>query len=200
MLNVEKLRASIAAHIGQVMTPEIACAIEMGAYDFEDHAIATDQFAPVTYDGIRFQAESLRAILAEIHPLHEAHYRETEQHRLGIPLNMNYAALAEAERVGNLLQFTARDCQTGALVGNLRMFLHDSLHTQTPFAAEDTMFILAPYRAGWRGVKFLRYVEAALYQFGTREIRVDAKLVNRVNQLLKRCGFMPASTGFVKFL
>ena len=142
------LRQALGAHLGQVLTPEIAAAIEVAALAPQDRSIDPSAFGATKHDGYSIQAERFVDALDEIHELHVAHWGETEKHRHGLALNPDYLTMIARERNGDLLQFTMRTAD-GRLVGNLRMFLATSLHTQTRYASEDSLFILPEHRGGF---------------------------------------------------
>jgi GNAT superfamily N-acetyltransferase len=168
--------------------------------DDADRAVDPASFVPreVETAGRLFvlAAESFRGIRGELEALHEAHWLETEKHRHGLALRPDYPALDFDERVGRLVQFTAR-CD-GALVGHLRMYLGCSRHTSTRFAQEDTLYVIPECRGGMLGLALMRYAERCLLQMGVREIRADSKLVNHADVLMRRLGYTPVATQFVK--
>ena len=193
------LREALSSQLGSVLTPELAATIEFLAFDRTDHAIDPARFVPRAYRGILFAVESFRAVLPELEPLHAAHYAETEKHLPADAMAPDYAYMAERERIGSLLQFTARDAD-GALVGNLRMYLGFSLHTGRRFAEEDTFYLAPAARRGWVANAFLAYAEDALAELGITEARADTKLVNTASKLLRRRGYAPIAIKFIKQL
>lgn len=195
-ITTDSLRKAMAPYLGSVLTPEIAAAIELAAHDGEERAHDPAKFGRVAYHDITFQAESFRAILDELHPLHEAHFAETEKHLQGQALRPNYAYMAERERIGSLIQFTAR--RQGQLVGNCRMYLHTSLHTGVQVAEEDTLFLLPACRRGFAALRFLRFVEASLIGIGVREIRANSKVVNQAHRLMDYMGYTHFANQYVK--
>jgi len=147
--------------------------------------------------GLLFRAERMRDVLAELHPLHQAHWLETEKHRHGLPLAPDYDAMLADERAGRLVQFTARD-ERHELVGNLRMYLGVSRHSGTKFATEDTLYLAPKARGGFTALALMRFAERALLSIGVREIRADSKLVNNAGALMRRMGYEPVATQYVK--
>jgi hypothetical protein len=147
--------AALHKHVGQLVTPQVARAVLADLYP--ERAIDPAQFPAQAYDGVLFQAESLRAILPELHEQHLAHWAETERYRAGSAMNPDYEHMRAAERDGRLLQCTVR--QDGALVGNLRAYLYRDLHTQQLGATEDTLFLSPPARRGFIAGHLIRYVE-----------------------------------------
>lgn len=193
------LREALGKYIGSVLTPEVAATIEHMAFDRADYAIDPARFAPQEFRGLTFAVESFRAILIELDELHRMHFAETELHLQGVELDPDYPYLAERERMGTLLQFTARD-GSGRLAGNLRVYLGKSLHTGRHFAEEDTIYLVPTARRGRNADAFMDYAEGILAQLGCEEARADTKLVNRAGQWLQRRGYSPIATRFIKLL
>ena len=143
-MSTSQIRHVLSAHIGKVLTPELACEIELAATAPDGKAIDPQSFGETEHDGYVIRAERMADILPELHPLHVLHWSETEVWRHRVPLNPDYLAMVAMERSGRLIQFTVR--HQGELVGNLRIFIQTSLHTQTLFASEDTLFIRKNHR------------------------------------------------------
>lgn len=198
MITIDSLRNAIASQFGKVLTPEVAVEIEKAAIDRADRSLSPDLFGKDKYHGVVFQVESFRRILPELHILHEAHFGETEKHLQGQVMRPNYDYMAERERVGSLLQFTARSLD-GKLVGNCRMYLTNSTHTGVKVAEEDTLFLLPEARKGLVALKFLRYVESCLVEIiGVREIRANSKVVNKAHRLMDFMGYTHFANQYVK--
>jgi hypothetical protein len=197
-LSHNNLRQSLGSFLGQVLTPEIAAAIEIGSIDNEDRSHSPEKFGSKVNGDLVFRVERFRDIIDELHVLHEQHFAETERHRHGFGLNPNYDYMAEMERRGQMLQFTARTVDGGKLIGNIRMYVQDSLHTGTQYASEDTFYILPEYRKGWTALRFWRFMEESVRAIGVREIRTDSKVVNKVNKLNEYCGYKHVASKYIK--
>lgn len=192
------LRDALHAHFGAVLTPDLAVQIEFDAHDRAERGIAPARFAPRMYRNLVFRVESLRAILPELEPLHAAHFEETEKHLAGFELKPDYAYMAERERMGTLVQFTARD-EPGKLVGNLRMYLSTSLHTGSLFAEEDTFYLAPEVRKGFAALSMLRYAEDMLTgALGVREVRASTKIVNAASKLMDYRGYAHVANQYIK--
>lgn len=196
------LRQALASSLGKVLTPDVAAMIEMSSLDREDRSHNPEKFGVREYrtDGklIEFRCEKFRDVLPELHILHEKHFSETEVHRLGFGMDPNYDYMEEMERLGQMLQFTARDTETGALVGNIRMYVNESLHTKTLYANEDTLYILPEYRKGFIAIRFMQYVEGCLKSIGVREVRTDSKTLNKAHRLVEYLGYKHVANKYVK--
>ncbi|MDZ7892318.1 MAG: hypothetical protein U5L73_11250 [Rhodoferax sp.] len=193
-----QLSIALSQYIGKTLTLEDAKAIAKAVSATPDRSHDPRQFEPATYQRLTFQVERFADIEEEIHPLHVAHYAETEAYRAGVPMNPDYAHFRRCERDGGLLQFTAR--AQGELVGNIRMYLFNNLHTQTLSAKEDTFFMTPAVRKGFSAIRFWQYMERCLQQIGVQEITTDSKLVNQVGRLNTYLGYTHVANVFHKFL
>lgn len=198
MSNLQQFRTAMVKHLGQVMTPEVAAAIEQEAFYIPDNSHNPTKFGLKEYKGMVFQAERIRDIIEELHVLHEAHYQETEKYRHGLEMRPNYDAFMDYEQAGRLIQFTCRDIESGKLVGNIRMYVTTSLHTDTLMATEDTYYVLPEYRKGFAALRFWQFMEDCLKSIGVREIYTDSKVVNKVHKLNEYCGYKHVANRYVK--
>lgn len=197
-LSHQNLRQALASNLGKTLTPEVAVAIEMAALDAEDRSHNPTKFGEREYKGIVFRAERFADILPEMHKMHEEHFAETEIHRLGFGLNPNYDYVMDMERLGKMVQFTARNIETGELAGNIRMYVQASVHTQTLYANEDTLYIRPAYRKGFMAVRFMQFVEDALKSIGVKEVRTDSKTLNKAHKLVEYLGYKHVANKYVK--
>lgn len=196
----------MAKYLGQQLLPEVAAAIEAEVFYQPDLSVDPGQFAPEEYDGLMFGVESFRAIVDELHPLHEAHFAETERARGGQELRPQYDYLFASERAGKLVQFTAR--AGTELIGNIRMYLFDDLHTGTLGAREDTLFVRADHRRGLRAARFTAYAEKVLAALGVADVWCDTKILfdehgnvtRDVGVLMRRMGYAHVANRYHKRL
>jgi hypothetical protein len=197
---IDKTHAAItlAKAIGKTLTPELAAEIARELFQSPDLARPPGFFEPGAYKGYVFALESFRAILPELHALHVMQYTETETYRAGIPLNPDYDAIARSEHDGQLMQFTAR--RDGVLVGNMRIYLTQSRHTQTLVASEDTFYFLPEHRRGFLAVRLWQYVERCVIAAGAREIFFDSKTVNRADSIATYLKYKPFGIKFSKVI
>lgn len=162
-------------------------------------AYAPEQFGTASSGSYTIQVERFADVLDELHALHVLHWHETEKHRAGLPMRPDYVTLMAHERAGRMLQFTVRHAGTAELVGNLRMYLAQSTHTQTTYAQEDTLYLKPEHRGGFTAMALIRFAEGALRSIGITEIRIHSKLVNNADVLMRRMKYQPVALEFVKF-
>lgn len=203
-MEITPLHRALAAFLGQKLTPEVASGIVCAVLGEADRSIDPQQFEPQQHGPYTLRVERFRDILGELHPLHLAHWQETERYRHVVGFEPDYDAAVYSEQCGELIQFTAR--VDGQLVGHLRLYLGRSRHSGTLFAHEDTLFVAVEHRQGMLGLQLLRYAEAVVVRgLGVREMRYDAKLVEREGKMVdgsgalaRRLGFKPVATQYVK--
>lgn len=194
----QKFREALGASLGQQLTPELAARIEQYVFTQEDNSINPDVFGVQQYKDYTIRAERFRDILPEIHQLHVEHWQETEKHRHGLKMNPNYEAMLARERAGEMVQFTLRDSD-GQLVGNCRVYINVSLHTQTRYASEDTLFIKPQHRGGFVVMALMKFAENSMRALGVTEMRTNSKMVNKADVLMRRMRYTPVAIEFVKF-
>lgn len=200
LITEQGLRSALVAQLGCVLTTETVAAILCAAIDRQDRAIDPTIFRPETHGALTFAVESFRDVLDELKPLHAAHFAETERHLAGFKLAADYDYMAERERMGALLQFTARN-DTGQLVGNLRMYVNKSLHTNNLFAEEDTFYLLPAVRRGRNAMNFIQYAERLLVGIvGVDEIRATTKTTNAMGKIFVYLGYHHVSSQYIKVM
>lgn len=198
-MSLATFREALGSKLGQVITPELAAWLEANAFEHFDLSHEPAKFGKVDYCGLTFQVERFRDIEAEIEPLHAAHWLETEKHRHGIAMKPDVEAFKADERAGRLIQFTARD-GAGQLVGNIRMYLYTSRHTQESESKEDTFFLLPAYRIGFAAIRFWQFMESSVLAIGVRDVYTDSKLINQVGRLNEYLGYTHVANVFHKRL
>ena len=200
MTATPQLIAILRANIGHKLTPEAAA----------DICIAADALLPIMprsrieeiepeqYPDYTFAIERIEDIGKEIRPLHWAHWKETEEHRHGLPFDPDYKTFIRYEQAGRYILFTLR--AEGILLGNCAMYLTRSAHTQTLMAKEDTLYLLPKARRGQCAKRFVAYVENSLRQLGVMEINITVKRVNRAGRLFRLLGYRHVEDGLTKLL
>lgn len=198
-MNKDQFREALGQFVGQVMTPALCAELEVALFGAPDRRHAPAKFGRRVCGGLVFAVERFEDVLEPLHQLHLAHWQETERHRHGLAMDPDYDAMRLAEWAGEMLQFTAR--AGGELVGNCRMYIRTSLHTQTQFAVEDTLYLAPAHRGGRRALRFVEFVHDSLRLIGVREVRCTAKLVNGTAEFFQKAlGYQPVATELVKFL
>ena len=196
-MELTPLHHALAAHLGRELTPEVAAEILLQATDTTDHSIDPARFEPAQHGPVVIGVERFEQVLPELHPLHQAHWQETERYRHVTGFQPDYAAMEWSSRCGQLVQFTAREA--GELIGHLRVYLGKSRHSGVIFAQEDTLFVTPGKRHSLLGIWLMRYAEHALVsKLGVREIRFDSKAANKADVLARRLKHQPVPTQFVK--
>lgn len=186
----------LAAHAGATLTMDVAKRIINSL--FPNRTIPPDSFGVFEYGAYAIQCEAFADVLDELSVLHEMHFAETERYRAGVQIKPDLSYMAEKERAGQMLQFTARVKATGELVGNMRVYLYRDLHADVLTAKEDTFFIVPTHRGGFLAVRLWQFVERAVLSVGVREIRFTSKLSNGADRMAKYLKYQPVGLEFVK--
>jgi len=192
----EQICIALAKHADQVLTQDVARAILDDI--FPDLSYEPDHFGRLEYAGYSIQAERFTSVLPELESLHAAQWSETEKARLGVAMDPNYTYMAEQERAGQLIQFTARDSATWELVGNMRVYLYRDLHAKQLTAKEDTFYVLPEHRGGFLAVRLWQFAEKSVVSVGVREVRFSSKLVNKADRMARYLKYTPVGTEFIK--
>lgn len=194
----ERIAIILAKNIGRQLTIDLAKEIAVAICDDADATIDISKFDRVDYKDYQFQCELLRDILPEMHKLHVQHYAEVEVEKAGLQFNPDYNRLLDIEKLGGLLQFTVRN--QGELVGNMRIYVSKSTHTQTMICSEDTFYVTPEHRGGFMAVRFWQYVEQCCIQHGAREIHFDSKLMNNADAMARYLKYQPVAIKFMKVI
>lgn len=199
---MDPLRRALADNLGKTLTPELCVLLEAiaGRIAPDPTPIDLGQFEPRDCgNGYVIAPERFDNVLQELKPLHEMHWLETEKHRHGLVLKPAYEAMSADDRYGNLLQFTVR--RAGDLVGNLRMYVHESRHTDNRIASEDTLHVHPEHRDGMLGLKLVRYAESCMSKLPrVAEIECNSKTLNKADVLMRRLAYSPVGIMFHKYL
>jgi hypothetical protein len=191
-----KVAITLAAHIGQMLTPELAASIAREICATPDKSRNPADYPPTEYKGYVLAMERFSEVLPELHTLHQRHYLEVDTS--GTPMNPDYDAARASEHDGNLMQFTARVKATGELVGNMRVYLGMSRHTQTMFAHEDTFYVTPEHRGGFMAVRLWQFTEACVIKAGVREIFFDSKTLNHADSMARYLKYTLVAMKFSK--
>lgn len=199
-LTHKKLRAVLCAYLGQELTPEVAAYIEVYAMGKSDLSRDPASFGERTYKGIVFRCERFSDIGSDLRWLHEEHYAETESYRESISISPDYDELAELERSGELMQFTARDAASSEIAGSIVMRLFRDTTTSALCASDIEVFVLPRFRKGFMAARFFSFVEECLKSVGVREIQIATKTINNAGRLFEYLDYKHAANLYSKVL
>lgn len=180
---------TLRENLGAVLTPDLAQSIAVAAFD-PPNPVDVERWQPFAVGKLDLRAERFAPCVAELVPLHEAHWQETERYRHGLELRPDYAAMIQDDIAGRLILFTVRDrAESGRLVGNSSIYLHRSRHTNDLIATEDTLFLMREYRGGTVARRLVDYIEGCLISLGVVEARVSSKTENGAHKFMQRAGY-----------
>lgn len=108
--------------------------------------------------------------------LTQLHYLEVGPHKAGIPLDPDVPVYKLLEDTGVLETHTARDKDTGELIGYSVWIVTPHIHYKTSLTAtNDVIFIHPKVRKGLQGYKFLKYTINAIKERGVQRILLHVK-------------------------
>ena len=144
---------------------------------------------------ITIQRERFAAVMDELPPLLEDHWREVALHQETVPLKPDFKRYVAGCESGRVLTLTARD--DGHLIGYSIFLLSVHLHYSTCLVAtNDVLFLAKSYRSGTTaGIRLIRESEAEIEREcagrGAASVRVlwHVKPKNDWSPILKRMGY-----------
>lgn len=146
-----------------------------------------------------FKQEFLATCFEEAGELFELHYREIALNQDAIKLNPDIEQYEEAERIGALKIFTARD--EGKIVGYFAVLVTRSLHyADHIYANNDVIFLHPEYRKGFTASKLIKFALDCLAQDGISMLFINTKLHRPFDILLRRLGFDHVENVYAKRL
>lgn len=146
-----------------------------------------------------FKQEFLATCFEEAGELFELHYREIALNQDAIKLNPDIEQYEEAEKIGALKIFTARD--EGKIVGYFAVLVTRSLHyADHIYANNDVIFLHPEYRKGFTASKLIKFALDCLAQDGISMVFINTKLHRPFDILLRRLGFDHVENVYAKRL
>lgn len=183
------LRRTLAQHLGEVLTPELAALIEVSA------TTAAKPIAPPLPPrhacGLVLQVERMHAALPELMPLWREHWDTTEGWRSEQAFAPDAEGYLLDDAEGRMLLVTGRRAATQELVGYVMLYLSRSRHSQALIAFEDAFFLTAPARQGLAGLALLRFGVDCMRALNVTTLGVGTKHAYPIDPMLKRLGFTP---------
>jgi GNAT superfamily N-acetyltransferase len=159
-------------------------------------------FAPQEVGTTVIGLEKISNMEADIRPLHEQHYNETEVAYLDTPFAPDYERYKKSEEAGQFVVFTAR--HFGKMVGYLQYYVFRDMHSQGMYQGrEDAFFVEKEHRGRGLAPALLRYAEHCLVQLGCSYVGMSSKAPSGgpdIGPFLERKGYRPVATYYVKQL
>ena len=154
--------------------------------------------ARVKWGNYSFNVEPFSELSGEALKYIDEHYNEAGTYADEVPLDIDWAALFEYERRGQLRCFSVRD--TERLLGYALYILTPTLHAKgTLHALSDAIFVAKQYRNGYMPVKFMRYIEEQLKLAGAKVVYHYVK-PNGTGKIFERLGALKAEELYVRLL
>lgn len=149
---------------------------------------------------VTLQRESLAVLWDELMPLFVRHYDEISANK-DIPLEPDVDGYRYAEENGALRLFVARS--EGRPIGYAMYFVRRNLHYRSSLQAlEDIIFMVPECRGTGLGIELVNYADEQLKAEGVQVVYHHAKIAHPQlgNMLVKRCGYRPIETLYMKRL
>ena len=139
---------------------------------------------------MKFQAESVEAVLEEIKPLLVKHWEEVSFYK-DIALDPDWDGYLRIEESGALRVYTARDDEN-VLVGYAVFFIKHNLHYKTSLQALQDIIFIDPEKRGTFGTKFIFWCEAQLRSEGVEIVYQHIKVSTpHTIELFKKLAYEP---------
>lgn len=144
---------------------------------------------PVVGSDVTYQRERWSdALRDEAFPLLQRHWDEVALDKDTVPLDPNWAAYAELDRMDLLVITTAR--MNGTLVGYVSHFVVPNFHYMSLRVADNDIFWLAPeHRKSRIGITMLREAERNLRALGCNKILMKEKVHIPLGRLFEFLGY-----------
>lgn len=156
----------------------------------------TEDKKPAARGQVVYAEERFIDALPDLMALWRAHWLETEMHRHGEGFNPQIDRYQTYNEIGFYRLYTARI--DGRMIGNLGMYVTESMYSGKKIATEDTLFVVPEFRKGRNALGLCRFVEEEMKRLGVREISMTMKLTNGAGRLLEYLGFRHIANQYTK--
>lgn len=148
-----------------------------------------------------FAVEKLVPAFDEIEALIVEHYREIALFKDKVPLVPKWDTYRQIEEAGKIHFCTARDKESGGLIGYYISIVDTHLHYgETLHAMLDIYFIKPEYRRGTTGIRLFQFMEEEMKKLGVQVIYTGVKLSNDISAVWERLGYQPVETKHAKYI
>ena len=135
---------------------------------------------------VTLQRELAEDVIPDIKPLVAKHYEEIAHYK-DIPLSVTWDAYLEAEKLGALRVFTARD-PSGVLIGYSIYFIKHNIHYNTSLQAVQDVLYVDSARRGF-GMRLIKWCDEQLAAEGVQAVYHHMKVKHDFGPLLERLGY-----------
>jgi len=148
---------------------------------------------------VEYKQEPLFAVVGEIEPLIQNHFKEVDPTRDYLNLDLDWDTYLELERLGQLMVFTCR--VDSRLVGYLSVLVSPDLHSKGEFTpCEDGLFVDKSYRGLSVAKNLISFAEKCLKEDGFKVFYLTGTIENPIGSLLESVGYKPVETKYQKVL
>jgi GNAT superfamily N-acetyltransferase len=149
---------------------------------------------------VSYRRETCFALWEEIEPLLVKHWEEIAHYK-DIPLDPDREGYQGLEAGDRLRCYTARDPQTGALIGYSVYVLAHNMHYRGSYqASQDILFLLPEYRKSRIGINLIAYADECLRAEGVQVVTQHVKVAHNFGPVLVRLGYEEVDRIFAKRL
>lgn len=148
---------------------------------------------------IKFSEEKFADIWeGEFKQLAFDHWDETMRPVTNDEFNPDTKRYINFNEIGFYRLYTAR--KDGVLVGDIGIYITDSMHTQKKTATEDSWYMKPEVRNGRNSLRFLEFVENELKKMGVTSISTTTPPLAKSARLMEFCGYKNLTNGYHKEL
>lgn len=127
------------------------------------------------------------------------HHTESDQISKRFDLEPDWNTYISLYNMGMVKTMTIRD--EGKLVGYYNVLIAISPHHKKMLCATcDVFFVLKEYRKGMLAIKFLKYVEKTLKNYGINVLSLNTTSEKPLTKLLERLGWTFTECVFTKYI
>lgn len=147
-----------------------------------------------------YAVEDPATFIEELKEVIPAHYDELCVTK-DFPLMPDYEAYGRLYVAGMLRCITAREAETGELIGYALFIVHPHLHYMTcKTAFEDIYFLKKEHRLGRTGIRLFQFAEKALRADGVHRIIMHTKIHLDNSRLFEYLGYKHTDKLYTKIL
>lgn len=184
----------LAKHVGEELTLPLATTI---AREVSPASPLLPSLWPrADYGDYTLQSERLRDAQEELEGQRARYLAETRPGRRND--QTDWGRLAELQRLGEHVIYTARLRSTGAIAGSLWLFVGRELDSDTHHATDDMLYVDPSHRGGLLGLRLVQYGERCIFALGVRSATFHFRLANGADRMARYLGYEPVSTRVTK--
>ena len=136
---------------------------------------------------MKYQVEKWEDFYKDAIPLFEAHWKELENDRDGIVLNIDHERYKALDDNGFLLITTARDEE---LIGYIVNVVSENLHCKELMSENDSLYVKPEYRSQGIFSELLDFTIKTLKEMNVSKMHIHTKVWQNFGGLLEKNNFV----------